>query len=978
MDKKLIISFVLSAALCAPQAQATSGLLTRARQFVAMVVKSPNITAAITQGERAVANPARNASKTAPEVGITQSARQPMAQSVSRSFATQAPRVAHTAQQLRARLAAGVGLAGAIGAVTYVQANAQQNPFPKDFLITTKRDKLETMLEENPDYARQFADLVTAENFGSIDCGILYTILTIYPMAAIPFADYALAHIERVLSDTNGGIVLSLIMEFNPEAVKQYAVYASAHIETLVEDYNGACFLNHIMKHNPETMKQCTTYALAHIEVLVECFGGVCFLEHVMQNNPEIVKGYTEYAVKHIEKLVTGSAYGTRFLCTIMAHEPAVRDLFVSYVSKCVETIFQDPNGIYFLSNILGDGRRDIIKQNSELVEAIASQALAHIEELMKVDDGVGLLRGIMDCNPQATRGFASYALAHLETLVKDERGVYFLSNIKKHDPEVLKRLTSYAVTHIEELVKDGNGVRFLHDILKDDPEEAKIFMSHGLAHVETLVKHESGVSFLNTLMGYDTEAAKALTVYALTHVETLIKDEFGQHFLGSIRWYDSQAAKVIFSHGLRHIEDLVKNEKGLRLVEDMTEDNPQAVETLGQYGVDNFGSLQESLQGRKFIKHLTQYPQVREKLIAVSQQTEEHGTFLELIDQAKKNGKTQTELHLAENYFVKKYFGDEYDLFPGFRGLVKNVIALEKEYGPKGYYTFVHAQQWPYHMTEAMYRRLKEITLDTELPYFRYMFTKEEFHDGLSQKATLGKEERMRRDIIEKGRANFEDHDTRLRQLFVNAAFFGNTTSHGLGSSSAHYFSTNSNVSEVRVSPKDMFGMYGQGVLYEKYKNEFDELEKEHAVISKGYGNMLFLAVPKDKVSDFVVQVAPGGYLTKSIVNGKETNDIRVILDALATDPSTVKNADQKEFVLAMTDTAGLDPKSGIIFHSVNAADPEKLAAWQQKFDAFMTKIAPEFKAAYEKKKREQDCGNENVVRSIAQCKQYAQTQGK
>jgi len=241
-----------------------------------------------------------------------------------------------------------------------------------------------------------------------------------------------------------------------------------------------------------------------------------------------------------------------------------------------------------------------------------------------------------------------------------------------------------------------------------------------------------------------------------------------------------------------------------------------------------------------------------------------------------------------------------------------------------------------------------------------------------------LSKEERMRRDIIERGRENFEDHDTRLRQLFLNIAFFGNTGSSNLGSSSAHYFSTDSNVSAVKVSLKDMFGMYRQEKLYEKYKNEFDALEKEHQALSKGYGNMLFLAVPKDKVSDFVVQVAPGGYLTTSIVNGKETNDIKVILDALATDPSTVVDSDRKEFVLAMTDTAGLDPKSGIKIHSVNAADPEKLAAWQEKFDALMTKIGPEFKSAYDKKKRELDRENEKVVHAIVACQKYAQEQQK
>ena len=159
------------------------------------------------------------------------------------------------------------------------------------------------------------------------------------------------------------------------------------------------------------------------------------------------------------------------------------------------------------------------------------------------------------------------------------------------------------------------------------------------------------------------------------------------------------------------------------------------------------------------------------------------------------------------------------------------------------------------------------------------------------------------------------------------------------------------------------MFVQFGAGDLYEKHRAEFEVLEKEYETLGKGYGNMFFLAVPKADIKKSVVQVVPGGYLTESVVKGKKTNDITVILDALSTNPVFIKDSDVKEFVLPLTDTAGLDPNSGIKIHTINAADPNKFAAWQAKFDALMEKVGKEFKPAYEKQKIARERGNKRVL---------------
>lgn len=754
MNKKIIISLVLSA-LCTSYVQAMNVLLSRARHVAAMV--NPNIRTALMQTNRTVANAAaRNVKQTAPK--IAQSVRQPIAQNVARSFNTQAPKITQSASQSGARLATGVGLAGAIasgGAVMYVQSDASaKTALPKDFLTKTDSKTLIKMMEENSDYPRQFAQLVTAENFMSIDKDVLMRVLHYYPDAAKMLAPYAVANVESMISKKRAGL----------------------------------------------------------------------------------------------------------------------------------------------LSNI--------ILKNTEIAEKLTPYALENIDSLMNEMHGLIFLRAIM--------GFS---------------------------PKVLKALTSYARDHFASMANDDLQSYILHDIMDHNPEAAKVFAPFAMANIALLLKDMSGLFLLSKIIKGDAQRAQELIIHMLVH-----SDSFGR---GS--W-------------------------NMAALSDLIEENPEAFATTRDYIVKNFQSCKESRLAREVIKKDSN---LKKRLMQVSQ-AQERGTFAELfLGMFDSKNPTPTELHLMYNSReVRAIFGEQYDLFSEFRGLVKNVIALEKEYGPKGYYTFVHGQQWPYHRIESLYRRLQEITKGTDLPYFRYTFTKKEHHDSTMQQVMNHKEEKIRQDIIGKGRENFEDHDARSRQLFLNSAFFGNAGN--LGSSSAYYVSSDTNVSEVGVSFKDMFEMYDQEALYKKYKNEFDVLEKEHQALSKGYGNMLFLAVPKDKISDFVVQVRPGGYLTESIVKGEKTNDIRVVLDALATDPSLVEAADQKEFVLAMTDTAGLDPKSGIKFHSVNAADPEKLTAWQQKFDALMAKIAPEFKAAYEKKKHELESENNKVVHAVSACQKYAKDQRK
>src|SRR5665213_2165563 len=86
--------------------------------------------------------------------------------------------------------------------------------------------------------------------------------------------------------------------------------------------------------------------------------------------------------------------------------------------------------------------------------------------------------------------------------------------------------------------------------------------------------------------------------------------------------------------------------------------------------------------------------------------------------------------------------------------------------------------------------------------------------------------------------------------------------------------------------------------------------------------------------------------------------------------DPSIGDN--ELNFTLAMTDTAALDPKSGIKFHSVQAVDQEKYAAWQSKLDALMAKIEAEFKVSWQQSLAAKKRGHGDLLDAVRVTKKY------
>ncbi len=278
-------------------------------------------------------------------------------------------------------------------------------------------------------------------------------------------------------------------------------------------------------------------------------------------------------------------------------------------------------------------------------------------------------------------------------------------------------------------------------------------------------------------------------------------------------------------------------------------------------------------------------------------------------------------------------------------RKVLDQIIVLEQQYANAGYYTFVHGQRWEYRLAEQWYTWLWEVEQNRSAGDFQFI------HCRKLKKEKLEKQKQFRKEIIEKGRINFKE---RKRLLFLNAPFFGNLMNEG--SCTAYFAYSNRNINSLLFSLEDIFKMFDCSAIYTKYKSELEALEKEHATLSRKHGQVLLLAIPKKIVKECVYCARPGGYRRSVIVDGKSTENVQVILEALRSDASKIADPDQMEFCLTLTDDM-LTPDSGIIVRSLPMVDEAKIKAFDTKARKLFERIKKELKQQLEKEKKVSRC---------------------
>lgn len=320
------------------------------------------------------------------------------------------------------------------------------------------------------------------------------------------------------------------------------------------------------------------------------------------------------------------------------------------------------------------------------------------------------------------------------------------------------------------------------------------------------------------------------------------------------------------------------------------------------------------------------------------------------------------TMIHLKRNSGNKK-FDIIYKPFtedPEIKDMYALFRKKEKELNIQGYYTFVHGQMRHFYFPERLYTHLWSLRKKQPVDNFLFAHVK----DLIETPEAQFEEDIMRRTLHMAGtvkdseNTSVRDIDVARRKkiLFMNYAFFANLSNSG--SNSASYVMENQNSPMgrgVQVSSQEPFTLLGYQSIYHKHKEEIEQLAKDYEALSD-YGNMLLIAVPKDKIYKYVYLCKSGG-LQKPLAkkDGTKITDIRIAMETLLNKPETLEDSDEIEFCLIMTQQkGGLDPSTGIQIYPLLSGDPAKLKALQEREKILLDKITADIKEQERKQQLE------------------------
>lgn len=297
----------------------------------------------------------------------------------------------------------------------------------------------------------------------------------------------------------------------------------------------------------------------------------------------------------------------------------------------------------------------------------------------------------------------------------------------------------------------------------------------------------------------------------------------------------------------------------------------------------------------------------------------------------------TQTQQHVIANHmtFLHSNTLTAYIDNQDYQNLVNNVMSKEQELAQLGYCTFVHGQKWKFRIIEEWYTKLWEIKNKQSAGDYLFIHCKKFSTDPKH----LEQEKSLRTEIINNGRYN---ETIRRKLLFMNYSFFGNENNPG--SCTAHYLLQNMNIRDISLSLENIFSIFGYEKIYQKHKQELDELEQEHDKLST-FGNLLVIGIPRTIVSECVYVARPGGYKHTIWIDGiGNTDNVVTIVDTLRNNPLAMSESNMLEFCLTLTDDL-LTPQSGIKVYSYNCAAQAQFKEWQKKSNTLLNKIKKEIK---------------------------------
>ncbi len=728
----------------------------------------------------------------------------------------------------------------------------------------------------------------------------------------------ATQNFNALANDWQGRGILEMIMQHNPDAAKKFTPLAVQNFNAFANGWKGRDTLEMIIQHNPDAAKAFTQLAAQNFNALAKDWDGRETLEMIMKRNPDAAKKFTQPAVQNFNALAKDWE-GRDTLEMIIQRNPDAAKKFTPLAAQNFNTLAEDWKGREILKMIM--------KHNPDAAQIFTKLAIQNFNDLANWKTRE-VLENIMQHNPDAAKKFTPLANQNFDDLAKYWPGREVLAIITQLNFDAAKKFTQPAIENFICLAFDWLGREILEKIMNHNPYTVKAFTQLAAQNFNALAKDREGTITLEMIMKHNPDAAKEFTQLAAQNFNALAKDREGTITVEMIMKYNPDAAKEFTQPAAQSIQEI-----NLSVLKKIIENNPHSAE------------IKEALESLIFNGN-----QAISSLDKIIKKVLYHKYF---NAQDSSTNLSQTEQHMFANF---ETIYNHLDYFrhhkPALLNMGAYIINKEHNLHHQGYYTFIHGQRWEYQLAEQWYRFLWE--LRKQKPIQDYIFP------HLKQEETnLDKEQKTRKRLIKYGRCHIclknKSEELRQKILFMNYALFGNVTNDG--SSSAYYFVANNNVGNIHISLEDVFRFNQYSSYYEKYKNKLNALEQEHKELSE-LGNMLLIAIPEDKLKDCVYLCGSGGYkrsipiknngiLAKLGIRFHKTNDIKTIMDTLRTNPEKFENpdlpyqnSDRLEFGMPMTWDLTLNPDSGIKIFNCNAADPEKLAEFNKKYDALFEEI--------------------------------------
>jgi hypothetical protein len=605
-----------------------------------------------------------------------------------------------------------------------------------------------------------------------------------------------------------------------------------------------------------------------------------------------------------------------------------------------------------------------------ETAEQFIKPCLENIQTLIKSDAGLDLLCQLAEHKTIAEQ-LVKPCSENMQILVKSQRGLDLLSKLGKLARyKDVSELTAVCVENFQLLIVSEKGLYLLRELANGGSRVAELLLKPCIEHLQTLIKSDEGLSLLSRLARYST-VAESLAKSCIEHMQILIKPgktslSSGAMLLCQLAEYQS-CAELFAQRCVKDMEALINSDNGLYFLCGLAA-HWNVAELLAKRSIEIISILIKSRGGLIFLGKLVDHKEIAglfvqpcienfdyiweqqscEKLIkglAVDHQSIKNLVMQKIAKgygiESKEGKISPTLLHFSRHLplqILMKFGGDN-----ELKNLLQDVLTKEQKLS-NDYYTFVHGQRRELYLTERIYTHLWQLKKKRPLQDFFFAHVK----DLVESPDAIAYDKVQKNFILSHGNYDGRDAvDARLKLLFMNYALFANSTNHG--SNSAYYILKNHNSPAGRtidISPLDPFRIFGyQKVCDQKLTRRIETLAQEYKNAGQ-YGNLLFIAVPKEKIHKYVY-LAEGSGPKRNLYfidQGRfiETSDIRIIMDELLNGLSrTLKDTDWVEFCLIMMQhKGGLDPNTGIKIMPILSGDPKKLAELKKKEDELLTEI--------------------------------------